>query len=184
MLSDAHARARAGWRYTGDDRPTFAAPPAAGQESVWDYPRPPRLVSDAREVIVRVGDVELARTRRAMRMLETASPPTFYIPFADARRDLLVEAPEFGQSHCEWKGRARYLSIVTDAGILPGAGWTYPSPDEPYEALAECFSVYPGRVACFVDGERVRAQDGGFYGGWVTDEIAGPWKGNVGTSYW
>ena len=172
------------WRYTGHDHPAFAEAPGPGRESVWDYPRPPRLVPDAREVVVRVGDVEIVRTIRALRMLETASPPTFYLPFADARRDLLVEAPQMGSSHCEWKGNARYWSILCGNVKLEGIAWSYPSPKAPYEAIAECFCVYPGRVACFVDGERVMAQEGGFYGGWVTGDIAGPWKGGPGTTGW
>ncbi len=172
------------WRYTGQDRPAFAEAPGPGQESVWDYPRPPRVVPDTREVVVRVGDVEIVRTRRALRMLETASPPTFYLPFADARLDLLVEARDMGSTHCEWKGSARYWSILCDDLRLDGAAWSYPSPKSPYEAIAGCFAVYPGRVACFVDGERVRAQGGGFYGGWVTNEIVGPWKGGMATAGW
>lgn len=171
------------WRYTGHDRPAFAATPGPGQESVWDYPRPPRLVPDAREIVVRAGEMEIARTRRALRMLETASPPTFYLPFADARQDLLVEA-RGRNSYCEWKGSARYWSIACDEKPMAGAVWSYPSPRPPYESLADYFSVYPGRVACFVDGERVQAQEGGFYGGWVTAEIVGPWKGGTGTSAW
>src|SRR4051794_10654663 len=95
-------RARAGWRYVGEERPAFALAPAPGQEAVWDYPRPPRLAMDTREVIVRCGAVEIARTRHAVRVLETASPPTFYLPPADIRRDLLEAAP--GASLCEWKG--------------------------------------------------------------------------------
>jgi uncharacterized protein (DUF427 family) len=172
------------WRYTGTDRPAFAEAPGPDQESVWDYPRPPRLVADTREVVVRAGDVEIARTRRALRMLETASPPTFYLPFADARMELLVEAGGMGSTYCEWKGNARYWSIVGGDVRLQGVAWSYPSPRAPYEAIAGCFSVYPGRVACFVDGERVKAQEGGFYGGWVTAEIVGPWKGGAGSSGW
>jgi uncharacterized protein (DUF427 family) len=157
---------------------------AAGQESVWDYPRPPRLELDSREVIIRAGDVEIARTQRAWRLLETASPPTFYIPFADARLELLVASPEARTSYCEWKGRARYWSIIVGDTVLADAAWSYPSPRAPYEAIADCFSVYPGRAECFVNGERVRPQEGGFYGGWVTNEIVGPWKGGPGTSGW
>jgi uncharacterized protein (DUF427 family) len=172
------------WRYTGDDRPTFATPPGPGEESVWDYPRPPRLARDSREVIIRVGEIEVARTRRAIRVLETASPPTFYIPFADAQADLLVATPEAGSSHCEWKGGARSWSIETPDDRLDGVAWSYPQASEPYEALRDCFSVYPGRLLCLVEGQRVRAQEGGFYGGWVTNEIVGPWKGGSGTSGW
>ena len=172
------------WRYTGKGRPEFAESPGPGQESVWDYPRPPALVPDSREIIVRLGNVELVRTRQSLRMLETASPPTFYLPFADARLDLLLEAPEMGSSWCEWKGNARYWSVIGDDAQLQGVAWSYPSPNSPFEAIASCFAVYPGRIACFVDGERVKPQDGGFYGGWVTSEIVGPWKGGKATSGW
>ncbi|MCC6771653.1 MAG: DUF427 domain-containing protein [Gemmatimonadaceae bacterium] len=181
---DPKRRAQSLWRYVGDDRPDFAIPPGVGQESVWDYPRPPRLEPDGREVIICVGDVEVARTRRALRVLETASPPTIYVPFADARPHLLIESPQLGSSHCEWKGGALYWSIETDGHRDEGVGWSYPTAASPYEALRECFSVYPGRVTCLVDGERVRPQQGGFYGGWVTNEIVGPWKGGAGTGGW
>ena len=117
-------------------------------------------------------------------MLETASPPTFYLPFADARLDLLVEAPQMRSSHCEWKGNAHYWSIISGELQLADAAWSYPFPKTPYEAIADYFSAYPGRVACFVEGERVRAQEGAFYGGWVTAELVGPWKGASGTSGW
>lgn len=172
------------WRYTGNERPAFAEVPGAGQESVWDYPRPPRLVPDAREVVVRIGALELVRTRRALRILETASPPTFYLPFADARIDLMLEARDMRGTACEWKGSARYWTFIDGDARLKGAAWSYPSPNPPYQAIANCFSVYPGRVACYVDGERVRPQDGSFYGGWVTSEIVGPWKGAAGTAGW
>jgi uncharacterized protein (DUF427 family) len=179
----ATQRARAMWRYVGDERPDFAAPTAPGEESVWDYPRPPRLVADSREVVVSLGGTEIARTRRALRLLETASPPTFYIPFADARAECL-EAEQGRASSCEWKGRARYWSVVTPEGRLPGVAWSYPEALPPYEAIRDYFSLYPGRLSCTVDGEAVRPQEGGFYGGWVTSEIVGPWKGGPGTSGW
>lgn len=176
--------ARSLWHYVGDERPAFADTPGPGQESVWDYPRPPRLTPDAREVIVRVGDLEIVRTTRALRMLETASPPTVYVPFADAAEGALVPAPGAGRSACEWKGLAQYWSIHAAGQLYEAVAWSYPTPRAPYAELAGYFSVYPGRVACFVDGERVRPQDGGFYGGWVTDEIVGPWKGGPGTGGW
>ncbi len=184
MNDDSVRRARSLWRYVGDARPVFAERPGVGQESVWDYPRPPRLVPDSREVIVRVGEVEVVRTRRAFRVLETASPPTFYLPFADAARELLISSPELGASQCEWKGGAEYWTIVAGGERLDGVAWSYPAALPPYEAIRDCFSVYPGRLTCLIDGERVRAQAGGFYGGWVTDEIVGPWKGGPRTSGW
>lgn len=166
------------WRWHGQERPPFAIAPAAGQESVWDYPRPPRVVADDRPVAVRVDDVAVAETRRALRVLETASPPTFYVPLADVARDLLV--PVAGASWCEWKGRARYWSL----GGGHAVAWSYDDPLGPYHALRDHVAFYPGRVACFVGGVRVRPQPGGFYGGWITPEIVGPWKGERGTEGW
>jgi uncharacterized protein (DUF427 family) len=149
---------------------------------VWDYPRPPRLVRDVRAVTVGAGDVVIASTRRALRILETASPPTFYLPLADVRPGVLVPAP--GTSWCEWKGEARYWSVTAPAGLIVAAAWSYPDPNEAFEAIRDHVAFYPSRVECMVDGERVRAQAGGYYGGWMTDEIVGPFKGEAGTSGW
>ncbi len=162
--------------------------PGPGQESVWAYPRPPRLEVSPRLVEVRVGDVVLARSTRAVRVLETASPPTWYLPPDDVEVALLI--PSFGTSVCEWKGEARYFAvrIPAEAGTgfveIERAAWTYPSPWEGFEEIAGFFAFYPARVDCFVDGEQVRPQEGGFYGGWVTDDIVGPWKGAPGTGHW
>jgi uncharacterized protein (DUF427 family) len=178
-----------GWKRVGQERPPFAIEPGPGQESVWDYPRPPRLVADPREILVRVGDIEIARTRRAVRVLETASPPTFYIPPDDVRTELLEASP--GSSFCEWKGAASYWSVEIaspgpDGAIerRPQAAWSYPAPMQAFESIRDYFSFYPARVDCFVDDERVRAQPGGFYGGCITSEIVGPVKGEPGTSGW
>ncbi len=170
------------WRWTGRDRPPFSESPRPGQESVWDYPRPPALVPDAREIIVRVGGEEIARTTRALRLLETASPPGFYLPFGDVATDAFV--PALGSSLCEWKGVARYLTIAVGTTTLERAAWTYDAPRAPYEALRNHVALYAARAECFVDGERVRPQGGSFYGGWVTDEVVGPWKGAPGTGGW
>jgi uncharacterized protein (DUF427 family) len=170
-------RARAMWRYVGEDRPPFARAPGHGQESVWDYPRPPRLAPDARLVVVKAGDIEVARSARTLRVLETASPPTFYIPAAD------VLAPAEGNSHCEWKGRARYWSLKLLAERR-GVAWCYPEPLPPYEALADYFGFYPQYLDCFVDGVPVQPQPGDFYGGWITPELVGPFKGEEGSHGW
>ncbi len=134
---------------------------------------------DGRLVIVGDPDRPLASTRSAVRVLETASPPTFYVPAADVDTDRLVRAE--GRSFCEWKGPARYWSLDADPTII---GWDYPEPFSEFAAIAGCYSFYPGRVPCRVDGERVRAQAGGFYGGWITDEVVGPFKGDPGTGGW
>ena len=179
---ERRAAARARWRYVGQERPPFAQAPGAGQESVWDYPRPPRVIPDTREVVVRCGYVVIARTRRAVRVLETASPPTFYLPWADAdRRSFHLAA---GTSSCEWKGRAQYWTVVAGAQRLPSVAWSYVDPLPGFDAIAACVSFYPARVECTVDGQRVRPQPGGFYGGWITPEVVGPFKGEPGTQDW
>jgi uncharacterized protein (DUF427 family) len=170
------------WTWTGRERPPFADVPTETQESVWDYPRPPVVRPDTREVVVRVGGVEIVRTRRALRLLETASPPGFYLPFADCLRDAFV--PSAGSSHCEWKGAARYWTIEAGDQRLPRAAWSYPHPARNFDSLRDHIAIYASVTECFVDGERVRPQAGGFYGGWVTDEIVGPWKGGPGTGGW
>jgi len=175
-------RAREQWRWRGADRPPFAAIPKAGQESVWDYPRPPRLAPDTREVIVRWGSTEVARTRNAIRVLETAHPPSFYLPRRDVALNLFQEAP--GSSLCEWKGPARYWTLVDKERRLSGAAWSYPNPLPGAEALADCVAFYASMLECSVAGARVVAQPGGFYGGWITPELAGPFKGEPGSASW
>ena len=181
------------WQFTGNQRPTFALDPIEGQESVWDYPRPPVCVSDDREVVVRVGACEIARSMNAVRVLETASPPTIYIPSEDVNLELLVKSSQ--RSFCEWKGSASYWSLVVNRKSVDSysddrplqirdCGWSYESPSARFAQLENHFSFYPGRVECWLGGERVRAQLGGFYGGWVTSEIVGPWKGEDGTGGW
>lgn len=170
------------WHYTGRARPEWAREPGPGQESVWDYPRPPRIVPDAREILVRIGELELAHTCRSVRVLETASPPTFYLPPQDVRQALL--APAQGTSHCEWKGDACYFDFVSGASRVPRIAWTYPDPCPGFDSIRGWIGFFPSLAECFVDGERVRPQPGGFYGGWLTDEIVGPVKGNPGSSGW
>jgi uncharacterized protein (DUF427 family) len=170
------------WAYTGQKRPPFAATPGPGQESVWDYPRPPKLVADHRRVIVRSGALLIAGSIETYRVLETAGPPTFYIPPRDVHAALLKHYP--GTSLCEWKGEAKYWALETSASPRQAIGWSYPRAQDPYGSISNYFSFYPGRVECFVDGERVRPQPGYFYGGWITNEIVGPWKGEPGTEWW
>lgn len=168
------------WEYDGRQRPPFAEAPATGQESVWDFPRPPRLETSAREVVVAHAGTMIARTTRALRLCETASPPTWYVPMADTDTSPLV--PCGGRSRCEWKGAARYWALA-DAPDMPVA-WDYPTPNPAYAALADHLAFYPARVECRVDDERVEPQPGEFYGGWVTRELVGPFKGLPGTGHW
>ncbi|MEJ8845171.1 DUF427 domain-containing protein [Variovorax rhizosphaerae] len=179
---DRRAFARSLWRYVGDVRPPFAVTPEAGQESVWDYPRPPRIAPDAREVTVRLGDIEIAHTRRALRVLETASPPTWYLPRSYVQVALLQ--PAAGQSHCEWKGEARYLSVVTSQRRADAAAWWYPAPLPGFEGLEDHIAFYPQHLECRVDGLRVLPQPGRFYAGWITPELVGPFKGEPGSEGW
>jgi uncharacterized protein (DUF427 family) len=181
-LPDWIRSAREHWRWRGQERPPFAHAPAAGQSSVWDFPRPPTVAADTREVVVRWGHLEVARTRRAVRVLETSHPPSFYLPWADVARHLLQ--PAQGGSFCEWKGPAQYWSLVDGDRRLPNVAWSYPQPLAGAEALAACVAFYPAALDCTVDGARVTSQPGGFYGGWITPELVGPFKGDPGSEGW
>ena len=177
------AAARDHWRWRGQGRPPFAKEPGRGQESVWDYPRPPALVPDTREVVVRWGDTEVARTCAAVRVLETAHPPTFYLPWADCDRSLFQ--PAAGGSFCEWKGPARYWHLVHGARRLEGVAWSYPQPLSGAGALGECVALYAWpQLHVTVAGQAARPQPGGFYGGWITPELVGPFKGEAGSEGW
>ena len=168
------------WTYQGQKRPDFAVVPGSGQESVWDYPRPPIAKRSNRSVEVRDKGNIIARTDSSYRLMETASPPTFYIPPDDISWELLVEAE--GNSVCEWKGAARYWALAGETR-LPIA-WDYQRPRTRFDVLKNHVSFYPGRIECYVDGERVRPQPGRFYGGWITDDVVGPFKGEPGTGHW
>ena len=153
------------------------------RESVWDYPRPPRLETSGRRVRVEFADRVIAESNRTLRVLETSHPPVFYIPRSDIVVNLIRRSSH--SSFCEFKGHASYIDVVVDGRVTADAGWEYPDPSRGFEALKDHVAFYPGRVdACFVDGERVEAQAGRFYGGWVTSEIVGPFKGAAGTRGW
>ncbi|MFO1149417.1 MAG: DUF427 domain-containing protein [Alsobacter sp.] len=164
-------------------------PTSPGQESVWDYPRPPALQPSARHVVVRFGGIVIAETRRAWRVLETSHPPGWYLPPDDILPGALE--PAAGASLCEWKGRAAYWDVVSprDRGgsgaRAERAAWSYPRPTPAFAAIAGYVALYPGRMeSCSIDGEPVRPQEGGFYGGWITRDVAGPFKGAPGTMGW
>jgi uncharacterized protein (DUF427 family) len=182
MDNDDLKRARAAWQLRGQARPAGALEPGPGQESVWDYPRPPVIVNDTRLVQVRLNGRLIAETRSARRVLETASPPAFYLPPESVQFDCLQADAD--TSFCEWKGRASYFSVCEGNHCVKNAAWTYPESFAEFTAINNYLAFYPGRLECYVDGERVRAQAGGFYGGWITDEIVGPFKGEHGTSAW
>lgn len=164
-------------------RRPHAERPGPGQESVWDYPRPPRIDPCTALVEVELGGSTVARTTRALRVLETSHPPTYYLPRAAFAPGTL--RPADGDSFCEWKGAAAYLDVVTEGRTAHRAAWCYPDPAAPFAALRDHVALYPGQMdRCLVDGEVVRAQPGGFYGGWVTSSVVGPFKGGPGTWGW
>ncbi len=157
--------------------------PGPGQESVWDYPRPPRLEPVGKRIRVTFNGVAIADTRRAWRVLETSHPPVYYIPPEDLRRDLLVRTPR--SSFCEWKGLARYVTVRVGERSAEAAGWTYPEPTAGFEPIRDHVAFYPAAMdRCTVDGEEARPQPGRFYGGWVTSDVVGPFKGEPGTESW
>lgn len=180
--SDRIAKARAQWRWRGEDRPPFADVPAPGQVSVWDFPRPPALVREAREIVVHWGPTLVARTYGAWAVRETAHPPTFYLPLADVERTLLHSAG--GGSLCEWKGPAHYWDLIDGQRRLAKVAWSYPKPLAGAEVLAQCIAFYAHELQCSVGGKSVLAQPGGFYGGWITPDLAGPFKGDAGSNSW
>jgi uncharacterized protein (DUF427 family) len=152
-------------------------------ESVWDYPRPPRVERSGERIEVELGGVVVARTTGSSRVLETSHPPTYYLP-ADAFRPGVLR-PAAGSSWCEWKGAASYYDLVAGETVARRAAWTYAAPTAGFEAIAGAVAVMPGAVdRCTVDGEVVVPQAGGFYGGWITSRVTGPFKGGPGTSGW
>ena len=152
-------------------------------ERVSDYPRPPRVETVARIVRILFAGETIAETVAALRVLETFHPPTYYLPPAAFRPGVLQPAP--GGSFCEWKGHARYWSIVAAGRVAERAGWSYPEPSPGFAALRDHVAVYPAAMdACFVGPQPVRPQPGGFYGGWITDDLVGPFKGGPGTEFW
>jgi uncharacterized protein (DUF427 family) len=165
-------------------------PPQPGQESVWDYPRPPRLEPTSQRIQIIFNGVAIADTCNAKRVLETSHPPVYYIPPQDIQMEYLK--PESQSSFCEWKGVAKYYTVVVgdslqDAShrVAQNVAWYYPDPTEAFLAIQDHVAFYAGQMeACYVDGELVQPQPGGFYGGWITQNIVGPFKGEPGSFGW
>lgn len=150
---------------------------------MWDYPRPPRLEAEHRRITVTLGGVTVADTSSALRMLETSHPPTYYLPPDAFEPGVLVAA--VGSSYCEWKGEARYWTVRAGGREASRAGWSYPAPTPAYVALADYVALYCAAMdRCEIAGEVARPQPGGFYGGWVTSWVTGPFKGEPGTLGW
>ena len=174
------------WKYTGKERPPFAEQPADGQESVWDYPRPPVLQADQRRVMVYFDELLIADSTSTIRVLETAGAPTYYIPADDIVGHEYL-APIDRRSICEWKGIATYCTFIDgeqSQNRLPACGWQYTNPSNAFAAIKDHYSFYPALLDCFIDDEKVTPQPGGFYGGWVTSQIVGPIKGEPGSEAW
>ncbi len=169
--------ARRRWQFDGTSRPDFADSPGPNQVSVWDFPRPPAMLPCAQQLTVYLGETLIAETRRGVRVLETAGAPTYYFPPEDVVAEL-----SWGEmnSVCEWKGVAQSCSVE---GVAD-AGWRYARMFPAFLDLYLWVSFYPGRLECRVDGEQARSQPGGFYGGWVTDDLAGPIKGEPASASW
>ena len=158
-------------------------PPAPGQESVWNYPRPPRIEKTSKHIQVLFNAVAIADSRNCLRVLETSHPPVYYIP----PNDVLIQylSPSSQRTVCEWKGTAWYYNLHVGDQVVQNAAWAYPAPRRGYEPLAEYLAFYPALMdACFVDGEKVQPQPGFFYGGWITADIVGPFKGEAGSQLW
>jgi uncharacterized protein (DUF427 family) len=155
----------------------------AERESVWDYPRPPRVEPCRRRVRVIHNGTVVADSTRALRVLETSSPPTIYVPPGDVALDHLSETAT--TTSCEWKGLARHRDVVVDGRAAPDAAWTYSDPKPGYEELSGYIAFYASRVdECWMDEERVTPQPGSYYGGWITSDIEGPFKGEPGSEGW
>jgi uncharacterized protein (DUF427 family) len=157
--------------------------PGPGQESVWDYPRPPRLERTGKHIRVYFNLELIADTKRAWRVLETSHPPVYYIPPQDIRNANLI--PAQGGSWCEWKGKAVYFDVLAGQKTAARAAWSYPNPTPAFVAIKDHVAFYAGLMdRCLVDKEEARPQPGGFYGGWITSDVVGPFKGEEGTSGW
>jgi uncharacterized protein (DUF427 family) len=158
-------------------------PVGRGQESVWTFPRPSIAQPSARHLRIEHRGGVVAETRRAIRTIETSHPPTYYFPLEDV--DAVVTRLPRSGSFCEWKGAAVYFDVSIAGTTVPEAAWSYPTPTAPFAAIAGYFAFYAAAFdGCFVDGERVRPQPGGFYGGWITSDLAGPFKGVPGSQFW
>lgn len=160
--------------------------PGPGQESVWDFPRPPLVEPTSAAITVSYQDTVIAETTSAMRVLETSQPPAFYIPRLDINFDCLTPSP--ARSFCEWKGEASYYDlnrgIASHGGHVDQIAWTYLSPSPNFDSIANHLAFYAQKLTCTVDGEEVTANEGTFYGGWITSKVVGPFKGGPGSAWW
>ena len=165
----------------GSDR--AGSPRGLKAESVWDYPRPPRLEPVANRIRIEVAGVTIADTTAGFRVLETSHPPNYYLPPSDILEGCLVR--NGNSSFCEWKGTAHYFDVKVKETLLPNAAWGYDHPTKEFTAIAGFVAFYAAPMdRCLIDDEQVTPQPGGFYGGWITANLVGPFKGAPGTQGW
>ncbi|NJL52987.1 MAG: DUF427 domain-containing protein [Hydrococcus sp. SU_1_0] len=158
--------------------------PKPGQESVWDYPRPPRLERSLKEIKIVFNEVIIAQSSHAYRILETSHPPVYYLPPEDIKLEYLKPVVAH-QSFCEWKGKASYYNLQVKEREVVNVAWCYSQPTEKFATITNYIAFYPSKMdACYVEGELVTAQPGDFYGGWITEDIVGPFKGTANSWGW
>jgi len=174
-------KARESWENTGNKRPLFAVEPKKGQRSVWDFPRPPIIEKVSKPILVNYQAKRIADSQNALAVLETASPPTYYIPKSDIDITTLTRIPG-KTSLCEWKGNAIYWTLKTM--IDQPVAWSYPNPFPEFSVLKDHIAFYPHNLECCIDGKQVEAQASKFYAGWITPDLVGPFKGGIGTEHW
>jgi len=171
------------WRNFKRKMPENIITPGPGQESIWDYPRPPKVELFTKKIRVEFADKVIAETNKSYKVMETSSPPCYYIAQDDINMDCLFKSAY--KTLCEWKGSARYWSIRIGDKISKNAGWSYPKPWEGFEDIKDYIAFFAGRVdGCYIGDEKVVPQSGDFYGGWITSNIVGPFKGDPGTEHW
>ncbi len=171
------------WRELKRERSEHIESTNAGQESVWDYPRPPRLEAVSEKIRVDFDGFVIASSVRAYRVIETANPPCYYLPFEDVRMEYLT--PEDLTSFCEWKGIAHYWSVKLGEKCSQNAAWSYPDPEKGFDCIRNHMAFFAGRVdACYLGKSLVQPQSGDYYGGWITPNLTGPFKGKPGSELW
>jgi len=171
------------WRNLKRERPLTVVQPGPEQESVWDYPRPPRVEPVVKRIQIEFAGIVLVDSRRSLRVIETAGPPVYYLPQEDIQMACLV--PSQRTALCEWKGISRYWSVRVGDHLAQDAAWSYPEPWEGFEQIKDRLAFRAGPMdRCTVDGQPVTPQPGRYYGGWITPDIVGPFKGQPGSERW
>jgi uncharacterized protein (DUF427 family) len=180
---EEQARLREKWRNVKRERPEHIETPGPGQESVWDYPRPPKVEPVTEKIRVEFAGVVLAETENAYRVLETAGAPVYYVPPEDVKMEYLT--PSEKNTFCEWKGPTHYWTVQVGERRVEDAAWSYPEPYEGFEVIKDYLAFYVQKMdACYVGEQRATPQPGKYYGGWVTPNIVGPFKGEPGSENW